>query len=74
MKKCTDTQCRLSMVNSIKVESVVNNIMESILYTIYAEGEAVRIWRQMEYNTEIKSSIEKKLKEEEEVRVQEQRD
>ena len=62
------------MVNSIEAESVVNNIMESILYTIYAEGEAVRIWRQMEYNTEIKSSIEKKLKEEEEVRVQEQRD
>ena len=45
---------------------MVNTIMESILYTSYVEGEAVRIWRQMESNTEIKSSIEKKLKEEEE--------
>ena len=54
------------MVNSSEAESVVNNIMEAILYTSYVEGEAVTIWRQMEYNTEIKSRIEKKLKEEEE--------
>ena len=45
------------MVKSIEAESLVNTIMESILYTSYVEGEAVRIWRQMESNTEIKSSI-----------------
>ena len=52
------------VVDSIEAVSVVSNIVEAIIGTSYVEREVLAVWRRMESNAALKSSIRRKLKEE----------
>ena len=54
------------VVDSIESVSVINSIMETVIETSYVEGMTRRVWREMECNAGLKSSIKSKLMEEEE--------
>ena len=56
----------MDMVNSCESTSVVDGIIETILYASYVEGEARVLWSKMEANKDIKRRIEMKIIEEEE--------
>ena len=56
----------IDVVDSIEAVSVVNNLMEAVIGTSYVEGEVMAVWRQIGCNAAIKSSIRKKLEEEDE--------
>jgi hypothetical protein len=54
------------VVDSIESVSVINSIMETVIEMSYVEGMTRRVWREMECNAGLKSSIKSKLMEEEE--------
>ena len=54
------------VVDNIEAVSVVSNIVEADIGTSYVEGEVLAILRQIERNDAVKSSIRKKLEEEDE--------
>ena len=52
------------VVDSIEAVSVASDIIESIIGTSYVEREVLAVWRRMESNAVIQSTIKKKLEEE----------